>query len=406
MVSMPIIKQTESTSTSQIKSKSKNRLDFISKVLTIILILGVTSMLYLYTSGYRLNREKDQTVDLSKTGMISAKSLPDGASVYLDGTLVTATNDTLSGVIPGKHRIKIEKKGFVAWQKDIEVYEELVTDITAVLVSQSPRLEPLTNTGAQFPTISPDLSKIAYFSSDGEKPGIWVTPLVGATLSLFKTTPAIAIQDTKFTKYSEGKSIEWSPDEKSLLVQGSNDGYYIIDLDTNTAQTATDPNSIRQEWNDMLTEKRTAILDKLDIPADVKQLAVSTKSVWAPDDKKFLYTAQIGDAVEYRVYNFERPIPVGEKIENTVFTTKASDVQPKVTWYSDSFHLIIVEGNIAQDKRGLISLIRIDGTNKIEVYSNTLMSDSVFSAPSGDKLIVLTSFKSGDQTDLYTVGLR
>lgn len=378
----------------------------MSKVLTIVLILGVTSMLYLYTSGYRLNREKDQTVDFSKTGMISAKSLPDGASVYLDGTLVTATNDTLSGVIPGKHRIKIEKKGFVAWQKDVEVYEELVTDITAVLVSQSPRLEPLTNTGARFPTISPDLSKIAYFSADGEKPGIWVTPLVGTTLSLFKTTPSIAIQDTKFTKYSEGKSIEWSPDEKSLLVQGSNDGYYIIDLDTNTAQTATDPDDIRQTWTDMLTEKRTTILDKLDIPADVKQLAVSSKSVWAPDDKKFLYTAQIGDVVEYRVYNFERPIPVGEKIENTVFITKATDVQPKVTWYSDSFHLIIVEGNVEQDKRGLISLVRIDGTNKIEVYSNTLMSDNVFSAPNGDKLIVLTSFKSGDQTDLYTVGLR
>ena len=34
------------------------------------------------------------------------------------------------------------------------------------------------------------------------------------------------------------------------------------------------------------------------------------------------------------------------------------------------------------------------------------MFNSVFAVPSGDKIIVLTSFKSGEQTDLYTVGIR
>lgn len=386
-------------------AEKKKRISILEKILTIVMIMGITSILYLYTSGYRLNKGGGATIDLSKTGMVSAKSVPDGASVYLDGKLVTATDDTLSGIEPGKHKLTIEKKGFVPWTKEIEIYEALVTDITAVLVSQSPRLEPLTNTGARYPELSPSHTKIAYFSEASEKPGIWVTNLSGG-IGLFRNTSELAVQDTKFVKYSQGTAIEWSPNETQLLVQTSNGAFYIIDLPTNTATTVANPETIREEWQQLLIEKRKEIVDKLDVPENIKQLALSSKAVWAPDEKKFLYTVQNGDTLEYKTYNFERPIPIGEKIENTAFVTKLSDPQPNISWYSDSFHLILVEGNIEQDKRGIISLIRIDGTNKVEIYNNTLMFPKAFSVPSGDKILVLTSFKSGEQTDLYTVGIR
>lgn len=125
------------------------RFRFLETFLTVIIIMGITTVLFLYTSGYRLSKGKEKPIDLSKTGMVSAKSIPDGASVYLDGKITTATNDTIPGVKPGIHNLRIVKKGFVEWQKDIEVFEQLVTDMTAVLVSQSPRLEPLTNTGGK-----------------------------------------------------------------------------------------------------------------------------------------------------------------------------------------------------------------------------------------------------------------
>jgi hypothetical protein len=128
--------------------------------------------------------------------------------------------------------------------------------------------------------------------------------------------------------------------------------------------------------------------------------------MWSPDEKKFMYTVQNGDSLEYRVYDLEKPIPVGEKADDLVFTTKVSDMQPQVSWYSDSFHLIMVEGNVQKDSRGVISLIRIDGTNKTEIYNSVLMSDKVFCVPTGDKIIILTTFKSGGQEDLYTIGIR
>lgn len=383
------------------------KLGYLETFLTIVILGGISTILYLYTSGFRLNKDnKKGTLDINKTGMVSVKSLPTGASVYLDNELRTATDDTISGIKPGTHNIRIVKKGFVDWTKDIDLFEQLVTDITAVLISQSPRLEPLTNTGAKYPSISPTLSKLAYFSFDSEKPGIWVIPLTGAGLGLFRTNPTIAIQDTLYTKYSIGEEILWSPDEKSLLVKVPGNIYYLVNLDTNTAQNTLRAAQIQKQWEEQLMLKRSNLVNPLNVPQDIKSMAVSSKAVWAPDDKKFLFTRQNGNNLEYRVYNFENPIPIGEKVETLVFTTNVSDPQPKISWYSDSFHLILVEGDVQKDSRGIISLIRIDGTNRIEIYNNTLYSDLAFSSPSGDKIIIITSFKSGDQTDLYTVGIR
>ncbi len=384
------------------------KLGYMDTLLTFIILGGITALLYLYTSGYRLDRNEEGLIDVEKTGMVGVKSVPDGASVYLDGKLKTATDDTISGIAPGKHDIRIVKNGFLEWTKEIEIFEQLVTDITAILVTQSTRLEPLTNTGAKFPSMSPSLNKLAYFSSDKEKPGIWVIPLTGVNIGLFRTNPVVAIQDTRYTTYSNGEEIIWSPDEKNLLVRLPNDTYYLVNLDNNTAQTTLKSEEIMSEWKEDLLKKRENFINNsvFIVPEEIIKIALSDEAYWAPDEKKFLYTKQNGDMLEYWVYNFETPIPVGEKVESLVFSTNVNEPQPKVTWYTDSFHLIMVEGDIENEKKGTVSLIRIDGSNKTEIYNNTLYSDKAFSSPGGDKVIILTSFKSGDQTDLYTVSIR
>jgi len=385
------------------------KLGYLETLITLLILVGITTLLYFYTSGYRLIKNPDTNgVDVEKIGMVGAKSIPDGASVYLDGKLKTATNGTISNIGPGKHNLKIVKKGFLEWSKEIDVYEQLVTDITAVLVSQSPRLEPLTNTGARNPSISPSLSKLAYFSSDEEKPGIWVIPLTGVNLGLFRTNPTTIIEDTRYTTYSTGESIKWSPDEKNLLVKSSDDTFYLVDLNNGTAQTTLKSEEILDEWEKEQVGKREVFINNslTIIPDEIKNLALSKEAVWSPDEKKFLYTKQNGNSIEYRVYNFEIPLPIGEKTESIFLTVDANAPQPNINWYTDSFHLVLVEGDIEQEKKGTVSLIRIDGSNKSEIYNNTLYFNEAFSSPGGDKVIILTSFKSGEQTDLYTVSIR
>lgn len=384
--------------------------EILQMAATAVSLLALTTAIFLYAGGYRLKKDQDNsTVQIRSTGMVSVKSIPQGANVYINGVLATATNNTIPGVEPGKHLLKVVKNGYATWTKEIEVFPELATDITAVLISQTPRLEPLTNTGAKNPTISPTLTKLAFLSDDLESPGIWVVSLSEGTLSLFKSTPSVVLKDTALVKYSQSKSLEWSPDEKTLLIQLSDKKYQLFNLVDRVvesmpveAQIAT----LKTGWDADTLEKRKAFIEKLDIPQELQQQAVSKESIWAPDEKKFLYKKLNGNQTEYRVYNSEKPLPVGEQTDTVVFTTITANPQPQISWYSDSFHLILTEGDPDTDKRGTIYIIRIDGTNKTEIYNNTLYSKSVFVSPGGDKLIVSTSFKSSGQTDLYTIGVR
>lgn len=377
-------------------------------LLTIIIMLSLTTALYLYTSGYRITRNQgnDVTVDLKRTGLIRAKSIPEGANVYINDVLYTATNDTIAGLDPGTYRLRIVRNGFVVWEKSVEVFAELVTDITAVMVSQTPRLEPLTNTGARVPAISPTLSKLAYFSKDGQESGLWVIPLTNQGIGLFRSEPYVAIEDTARTIFSNGKSIEWSPDESEILISTDQDIYYLVDLDTQVAESTASPELTRESWLQETLEDKQELLDKVLLEAAIKEAALKPDAVWAPDGMKFLLTQEKDGNIEYKVYNLEKPLPVGEKLESLVFSVSTEEPQPKVSWYADSFHLILVEGNVEEEKRGTISLIRIDGTNKTEIYNNTIFGSDIYSTPSGDKLIFLTSFRSNEQTDLYTIGIR
>lgn len=375
-------------------------------LLSTLVILLLTAGIFLYTAGYRVSKDREAPIDITKTGMVSAKSLPEGANVYLNGELKTATDGTISGITPGNYNLRIIKNGFVMWEKEIEIFPELVTDITAVLISQSPRLEPLTNTGARQPTISPSLTKLAFFSKDGSAPGVWVIPLTGDALSLFRSNPYVVLEDTPGTLFSQGKTIEWSPDEKELLVETEDSQFYTVNLDTGESTFITDSEKIKNEWAEILVQRRIDFIEKLDIPEDLREIAISKDTMWAPDNKKFMYTVENGDVIEYKVYNMEKPIPVGEKVESTVLTWGKDDPQPAISWYADSFHMVVTEMNPEDENRGKVSLIRIDGTNKVEIFNNVLYSNNVYSSSGGDKLVILTSFKSGEQTDLYTIGIR
>jgi hypothetical protein len=379
------------------------RYNWIQTIVTIIVLLGSTTAIFLYTNGYRLEKQKTTRFDLTRTGMVSAKSVPEGASVYLDGILITATNDSIPGIEPGMKTLKILKKGFVPWEKQLEIHEELVTDITAVLITQSPRIEPITNTGAYNPSVSPSLSKLAYFSKEETTAGINILSLNNG---FFGGNTDTILKDTRSTKYSEGKNIIWSYDESKLLLEMPNDIWYLIDLQTKTAHTTNIPENITTTWRQDFVKKRADFINNAKAEDRIKELAKSNTIQWSPDEKKFLNIEDVNGNYVYKVYNLEEPLPVGEKLETTVFTINKSQPQPKISWYTDSYHLILAEGDITKTNRGSISFIRIDGTNKTEIYNNTLFSDKVYATPSGDKVVIITSFKSNGEPDLYTVSIR
>src|SRR3989344_965810 len=152
---------------------------------TLCLILGVAFLVIAYGRGYRLDLRKNS---LKPTGLLSATSDPIAAQVYLNGTLRTATNNSIN-VDPDFYTVKIAKESFIAWQKTIRVQGEIVTRADAFLVPTNPSLSPLTTTGVVNPVLSPDGTKIAYIipTRNGSEEavtgvGLWILELADKPL--------------------------------------------------------------------------------------------------------------------------------------------------------------------------------------------------------------------------------
>lgn len=67
------------------------------------------------------------------SGSIHIVSTPSFASVWLDNRLTGVTPETIAGVTPGLHQLKISKPGYLGTTRNISVTGHQITEITLVL---------------------------------------------------------------------------------------------------------------------------------------------------------------------------------------------------------------------------------------------------------------------------------
>jgi hypothetical protein len=139
------------------KLLSKHRVFFTISMA--ILVLLAAAIAIFYARGFKPDF-KNRTI--GRTGLIVATSVPTGAQIYLDGRLTSATNDNITYLDPKTYKVKIEKDGYAAWEKDVEIKADLATEIIALLFPLAPEIKPLSITGATSPGLSQDGAKIAY----------------------------------------------------------------------------------------------------------------------------------------------------------------------------------------------------------------------------------------------------
>ncbi len=391
---------------------------FTTKILPIILTLttvtSLTVLSLLYAKGYRLNinnqssfkegetATKGPKIVVKKTGILAVRSIPEGAKIYLNNELKEITNATINSLEPGEYTLRVEKEGFEVWQKKITVYEELVTDITAVLVLRGSGLNPLTNSGVTDFALSDNGELLAYTSTGVEKPGLWVLKLSDSPINIFQNSKKVIALDKPSFLYSISTNLQWSPDNEEILLQSKFGNYYLVNLQKPANQTPiilNDPKEIIKKWEDKRQKDKESIVESLDIKENIKDIAVSKKAIWSPDGEKFFILMDKGDTQELYTYNFEKPLQVGEKVENLTYNFKKGEEIPNIFWYSDSKHLIFVYNNS-------LKLIEIDGNNLTEIFNGLIIGKKAYSTPFGDRIIILSKFKEEAPANLYTVSIR
>src|SRR5664280_1622818 len=123
----------------------------IIPVLIVLFLIAGTIVVILLGRGYGLNLNGSGPI-LAGTGLLVATSSPNGAQVFINGHLTTATDNTIN-LAPGDYDVKIFKDGYFPWEKKISISKETVSKADALLFPTAPQLESITNIGISNPTL-------------------------------------------------------------------------------------------------------------------------------------------------------------------------------------------------------------------------------------------------------------
>ncbi len=383
---------------------------------TIVAILGVSSILIAYGRGYRFDFGK---TSLKPTGLISATSDPIAAQVLVDNRLRTATNNSFN-IDPDWYTVRLIKEGFQPWEKRVRVQGEVVTRIDAFLFPANPSLSAITTSGVVSPVASPDGAKLAYIvpkfpaKTDGQidRSGIWVLDLVDKPLGLNRDSRQVF--QSALVDVSKA-TVSWSPDSKELLVKIGSASYTIPSDKLSAALTPADPLAVKERWQALADELARQKL--LSLPVEIMNIATSsaTSLLFSPDETKLLYEATITATLapvivpgligtnpteEVRTIT-PGNVYVYDVKEDKNYWLGSSNALPRIVWFPTSKHLVLVS-------KSSIEAMEYDATNRVTVYAGPFSEGFVTPWTSPTKLVILTNLNPAASTvnNLYTVNLR
>lgn len=374
---------------------------FLITIITFLVIAAVASLAILLAKGYRLGSSQKGKI-VSGTGIISVTSQPEGAAIFIDGHLTSATNTTISSLPPKSYEVKIIKDGFIGWEKKIIVKEGLISEVKVVLFPAIPTIYPLTYNGAVDPVLSPDGAKLAFTvpiaTQSGtlkQKGGVWVFTMASQQPISFNRSSGLRqlLPSSPELDFAKAK-LKFSPDSKSLLVSlAEPERNYIISADSTTAlsdlrdSTPTLGVTLRSWEEDQKARDEVRVLAIKNLKAQ-KIASAAAVLKWAPDETKFMYTAdersflfKVYDLVDNKQYDLPQAI--------------------NYTWLPDSAHLVLITD-------GKVSVVEFDGTNQAIIYAGSFINSFVFPWPDSSRLMILSSIPTptASQPNLFGINLK
>ncbi len=388
----------------------------------LLAIILATAGIIFYGKGYRLNLTQG-SAGIAGTGLLVATSSPDGAQVFVNGHLTTATDNTIN-LNPGEYDVKIFKEGYLPWQKHIVIKKEVVSKADALLIPNAPKLESITNIGVQNPVIDPTGTKIAYLvaSQSAVKNGIYVLDMTLRPILTLQSSSSQIATDTINT-FSQS-ALKWSPDSKQIIASINNSfrTEYLLNSSTlnTTPQDVTETlATVNSAWTKLKDEKQKAQMDSLKKP--LRKIVLENFNIleWSDDETKILYVAsksatlpqviipaligtdstpEVRDIEKDGVYVYDIKEDRNYKILDGL--TANIENQREIMFSPDSKHLIYVHD-------GKIDIMEYDKANQTTIYAGPFEGNFVFPWPDATRIVILTNLGNPlISPNLYTISLK
>jgi hypothetical protein len=371
---------------------------FIFTIFTLVVIGLAAAVAVFLAKGYTFNPKEGRVVG---TGIVTIKSVPDAASVFIDGHLTTATDATISSLVPKEYTIKVVKEGFIPWEKKVKVNEGLVTDLKVTLFPAIPTMYPLTFNSVKNPVLSPDGGKLAFVVPSGKKPGVWVWTFTdNRPIAFARGGQPHQIAANGTINYNDA-ILRWSSDSKQILATIATNNYLLEDETVNNEPRDITPtlSSTLKTWEDDIKQRDNARLDTIKDIAKRKEASSAAVIRWSPDETKLLFKKE---AISEKQQKDPKSTISGFKVYDTETNTEFDIPDARVhTWLPNSTHIVLVED-------GKISIVEFDGTNKAVIYAGNFVDNFVFAWPDSSRLVVISSFPTptASEPNLYGINLK
>jgi hypothetical protein len=418
----------------------------VISILALVFVITGAVVAIRFAKGYRPDFRNDQLQ--RETGLLVADSYPEKASVYLDGKLVTATDDTLN-LPPNEYEIEIKKEGYHTWRKELSIFKELVTATNARLFPSVSSVTPLTFSGVLDPTPAPDGHQLVFkvvSSSTEEDNGLYVINMNGG--SLFRRINAKQIARNSLGYDFSQAELVWSTDTNKILAYWVENEVVIqaVELEADKfneesglRDVSTVIDFILDEWLEEVEQEEEIPLAKL--PEELRTVLAEARSFFfSPDGEMLLYTVgeqasslpedliadlpaestqaeerelkpgytYVYDIKEDRNYEIVGPEEQEILAEKEGMLAKARELSEnysglfvnQVQWFPTSRHLVMAN-------QESINLVEYDGQNLITIFTGLFQPGFICPAPSGQRLLFVSNLgqKEGE-VNLYSLDLK
>ncbi len=414
------------------------------------MLIGGTFFAIRYAKGNR----PTTSGPFRETGLLVVNSFPTAAQVYINGKLTTATDTTLN-LDPGTYDVEIMKDGYTTWRKSLIVEKELVTQTNAVLFATALNLSPITYTGAENFSPSPDGQKLIFFTASAsaeQKKGLYIVDLTDTRLASSRTPRQISGLSSSMD-FSQA-SFLWSPDSSEVIATEGNREVQLDLTRLNTVDELPDVSfTLRQTlstWEEEMYLREREILAKF--PLEMIHLATQSavNVYFSPDQEKMMYTAtatatipdqlipplpaisnqpQSREVLPGNIYIYDRKedtnfligsvdllslsvkksllatdlaSPAKTLITDQEFFTRLQASTSALTarqfrtyhspLYAGQFQWYPNSRHLIKLNFNTISMVEYDSTNEVTVYTGPFDPTFVYPWSTGEKLLISTSF--------------
>lgn len=430
-----------------------------------IVVVGAVAAIQYAKGNYRFTN-KGFT---KETGLLSANSAPTGAQVFINGNLVTATDDTLY-LEPGTYDVQIVKDGYAPWHKTLTIEKELVAQTNALLLPSAPNLTSLTFTGVQNVSPSPDGQKILFYTASASaqaQNGLYVLEM-GTSVLPFQHGPRQIATDLPEWNLKQAKFV-WAPDSSEVLMI-TNGHQVLLNLDkkqdvSNLPDVGVRSKQILSSWEEEIYLRERQSFSKF--PVEIIEMATtSAHNVYLSADKKrLLYTADkhlalptdivpplpatntqpeerdlqpngvyVYDAEEDKNFRVGTEEMTPEQTPKHLLATDlfnkdalSLDASPSAfarlqattsaqlaanfrshyaSLYTSGYQWFPDSKHLLTRNGDQVKVMEYDGTNNTVIYSGPSAENFAFPWTDGSKVVILTTFSPKSPFNLYAVELK